>query len=64
MVVGELRPIAKLGLHPATQSVNNQVYLKNCKLLRSQEENAKEHGKYILMTKICGFVELPGDFQQ
>lgn len=64
MVVGELRFTDKFGLCPATRSVNNQVCLKNCKLLRSQEENANKHDKYILVTKACGFVELPGDFQQ
>lgn len=62
-VVGELRSIDKFGLCPAMQSVNNQVCLKNCRLLRSQE-NANKHGKYILVTKACGFAELPGDFQQ
>jgi len=64
MVAGELRSVDKLGLRPVAESVNNQVCLKNCRLLRSQEENANKHGKYILVTKAYGFAALPGDFQQ
>lgn len=52
---------AKLGLCPVTQSVNNQVCLKSCRLLRGQE-NANKRGKYILVAKACGFALLLGDF--